>query len=237
MLSQNHEETAADTQQDETPVNQKTLRLWPALLLGITGILSSRLTELYEDAPSWLWMVVAFGPLLCSLLALVWWTFFSRTNLRQRIYGLIGIIGTGSIVLLLLDQTMYGPVIMMITFPLGMAGFVAGLYLSRWLNLPQNWLAVTGCILGFGYSLFFRYEGMWGDFTVRLAPRWQPTSESLLLNRKAEEGDTMPLARRLQSLEQIAWPGFRGEERRGIATTSKLAVSYTHLTLPTILLV
>ena len=32
----------------------------------------------------------------------------------------------------------------------------------------------------------------------------------------------MPLARRLQSLEQISWPGFRGEARRGIATTSKL---------------
>jgi len=222
LLNQNHEETTADTQQDETPVHQKNLRLWPALLLVITGILSSRLTELYDDAPSWLWMVVAFGPLLCSLLALVWWTFFSRTNLRQRIYGLIGIIGTGSIVLLLLDQTMYGPVIMMITFPLGMTGFVAGLYLSRWLPLPQNWLAVTGCILGFGYSLFFRYEGMWGDFTVRLAPRWQPTSESLLLNREAGEEDAMPLARRLQSLEQISWPGFRGEARRGIATTSKL---------------
>ena len=113
MLSQNHENTEVDTQQNETSVVQKNLRLWPALFLVITGILSSRLTELYDDAPSWLWMVVAFGPLLCSLLALVWWTFFSRAKQRQRIYGLIGIIATGSIVLLLLDQTMYGPVIML----------------------------------------------------------------------------------------------------------------------------
>ena len=42
-----------------------------------------------------------------------------------------------------------------------MMGFVTGIYLSRWLHLLQNGLAIAGCILGFGYSLFFRYEGMW----------------------------------------------------------------------------
>ena len=134
-MSQSDEKTWEDAQSNETSDDQKTLRLWPAVILVIIGILSSRVTDFFEDAPSWLWMVVAFGPLLCSLFALVWWTFFSRTTKRQRIYGLIGIIGAGSIVLFFLDQTMYGPVIMMITLPLGMTGFVVGLYLARWLPL------------------------------------------------------------------------------------------------------
>ena len=225
-MSQSDEKTGADTHSNEIFDDQKTLRLWPAVLLMITGILSSRVTDFFEDAPSWLWMVVAFGPLLCSILALVWWTFFSRTTKRQRIYGLIGIIGTGSIVLFFLDQTMYGPVIMMITLPLGMTGFVVGLYLARWLPLSPNWLAVTGCILGFSYSLFFRYEGMWGDFTVRLAPRWQPTSEALLLKRENKEKDAMPLPRRLESMKQVSWPGFRGVDRRGTATTGQLETDW-----------
>ena len=225
-MSQNYEKLAAGTQQNELPVNYHNLRLWPALLLVITGILSSRLNEFIQDGPSWLWMVVAFGPLVCSILALVWWIFLSRAKARERITGLIGIVGTGAIALLLLDETMYGPVIMMITFPLGMVGFVIGIYLARWLQLPRNWLAITGCILGFGYSLFFRYEGMWGDFTVKLSPRWQPTSESLLLSQRAQEEDALPLARRRQSIEQISWSGFRGRERRGIATSSQIETDW-----------
>ena len=225
-MSQNYGKLEGDNRQNEMPISDKNLRLWPALLLIIIGILSSRLTELIEDGPSWLWMVVAFGPVACSLLALVWWTFLSRVKGRERIIGLLGIIGTGAITTVLLDETMYGPVLMMITFPLGMMGFVTGIYLSRWLHLPQNGLAIAGCILGFGYSLFFRYEGMWGDFTVKLSPRWQPTSESLLLNRRAEVEDALPLARRVQSIEQVSWPGFRGTERRGIATSSQIETDW-----------
>ena len=225
-MSQNYEKLEADTRQNEKPINDKNLRLWPALLLIIIGILSSRLTELITDGPSWLWMIVAFGPVACSLLALVWWTFLSRVKRRERIIGLLGIIATGAITTVLLDETMYGPVLMMITFPLGMMGFVTGIYLSRWLHLPQNGLAIAGCILGFGYSLFFRYEGMWGDFTVKLSPRWQPTSESLLLNRGAEEEDALPIARRIQSIEQVSWPGFRGRDRQGIATSSQIETDW-----------
>ncbi|MEC9096663.1 MAG: PQQ-binding-like beta-propeller repeat protein, partial [Planctomycetota bacterium] len=95
-----------------------------------------------------------------------------------------------------------------------------------WLPQHRNWLAFTGCLLGFAYSLFFRYEGMWGDYTVRLAPRWHPTSETLLLNRGTSNQEVLPVEQRLQSIEQVSWSGFRGNERRGITNTADLETDW-----------
>tara|TARA_B100000945_G_scaffold297917_1_gene277365 strand:+ start:3350 stop:5191 length:1842 start_codon:yes stop_codon:yes gene_type:complete len=226
LLNKTREPLNAKLQENKDLVDKEKIRLWPALILIITGILSLRVTSFYEDAPSWLWMVVAFGPLLCSILGLVWWTFFSRVTIRQRILGILSIMITGAMTLLLLDPSMLSPVIMMITFPLGMAGFVTGLYFSTWRPQQQNWLAFTGCLLGFGYSLFFRYEGMWGDFTVRLAPRWQPTSETLLLNRETYGQEVLSIEQRTLSVERVLWSGFRGNERRGIALTDNLETDW-----------
>ena len=108
---------------NEGPVTSRysALRVWPAVLL-VSGMLAARWAPGFiEDGPAWIWMVSAFGPLLCGLFIMLWWVMGSRANWLERVVGIIGLIGAATVAIMGLHKTMLGPGAMIVTIPLGTA--------------------------------------------------------------------------------------------------------------------
>ena len=198
----------------------RPLRIWPAVVLLGCMALTRSLPSLLENGPAGIWMSAAFGPLLAGLLLLPWWLISSRATWRERVGGLLGIGLMGGVTVALVDPTMRGPAIMVLTIPLGLAAFAVGAILwAKVLSSRRTVIALTLAMLGFGYSLLLRSDGMWGNFGLGLHWRWVPSAEDELLASKVRlEGETPEL----YSVEQVRewvnnsqWPGFRGADRSG----------------------
>ena len=70
----------------------RPLRAWPALLLALLMLAGRFGPAVSDDATAKYWMASIFGPLLCSLLLLIWWLTASRATWRDRLFGFLGII-------------------------------------------------------------------------------------------------------------------------------------------------
>ena len=74
-----HHETSGTGSSDlasdgaNAPAKQSTLRTWPPLLLISLGILTRFGPSHLEGGMSSYWMAGLMGPLLCSVLILIWW--------------------------------------------------------------------------------------------------------------------------------------------------------------------
>ncbi len=192
----------------------KPLRSWPVvpLLLGMVAARYS--TALVEDGPSMLWAVVAFGPLLMSLLIVLWWLIASRARWFERLLGLVGIVGTCFISITFLDKTMIGPAISVLMIPLGVAMFGLGAIIcSRWLSVRRTLVAIALAACGFASTTLLRTDGMWGDFAMGLEWRWKPTSEDHIATRTpADAAGATTTQIDAESLLNPQWPSFRGSE-------------------------
>ncbi|MEO0447767.1 MAG: PQQ-binding-like beta-propeller repeat protein, partial [Verrucomicrobiota bacterium] len=170
-----------------------------------------------EDGPSWLWMISAMGPFLMAVCVLIWWVFGSRAMGREKGIGVASVLLVGVAVFLGLHPTMKGPAIMVLTFPLGMAGFALGAVLvGRWQRGVRIWVMVGMAALGFGYSLLLRSDGFWGNFDHQRTWRWIPTSEAQLALKGEEERSPAPSSESIADFSgEAEWPGFRGPGREG----------------------
>lgn len=195
------------------------LRVWPALLLLILMAALRFLPGMFgqdsEAAP----LISAMGPILCSLLLLIWWLTASRATGRERLLGLAGMLAAGGITLAVADSSMQSVATMLMwTAPMGFAGFVIGAIAVRnRLETKRVGFAVMIAALGFGYSALLRNEGMWGHAKLDLRWRWSPTAEDQLLAEKstAPEIQVATVAPNVWDLALAApeWSGFRGPER------------------------
>jgi len=161
------------------------------------------------------WMVAVFGPLLGCLLLLIWWLAASRATWKERLLGFLGLVGGVALILLLVHPTMRGPGTTYLTLPMGMVAFVIGAAVCR--QKPptsRTGIAVLLALVGFGFSLLLRNEGMTGDYELDARWRWSQTSEAVMLAKRAPAAATQeqrpPVTRDLRNPE---WPGFRGPER------------------------
>ena len=192
----------------------KPLRVWPVAPLLLGMVAARYIPTQIEDGPSMLWAVVAFGPLLISLLIVLWWLIASRARWFERLLGLVGIVGTCYASALLLDKTMLGPAITVLMIPLGVALFGLGAIIcSRWLSIQRTLIPIALAACGFASTTLLRTDGMWGDFAMGLDWRWKPTSEEQIASRtEAETNDASKTAVTAADLENPQWPSFRGAE-------------------------
>ena len=197
----------------------RPLRIWPAVLLLGAMVLLRSLPALIENGPAGIWMSAAFGPLLAGLCVLLWWLILSRASWKERVLGFVGVVGFAALTIALIDPTMRGPAVMVLTIPLGTAGFALGaIAMSRSLSLRRTVVALLVSVLGFGYTLLLRSDGMWGNFNMGLHWRWIPSPEEVLLVEKqnAEDGPELYSEEQVQAwLQSPEWPGFRGADRTG----------------------
>ncbi|MGI9471061.1 MAG: PQQ-binding-like beta-propeller repeat protein [Rubripirellula sp.] len=211
---------AASTQDSNSKPKYRPLRIWPAVLILALMLLTRSLPSLLENPPENIWMSAAFGPLLGGLLILIWWVLLSRSTWRERVGGFLGILLVAGGVIATIDPTMRGPAVMVLTIPLGMGAFALGAILfGRVLSSRRTVIALLMAVLGFGYSLLLRSDGMWGDFKLGLHWRWVPSPEDVMLanmrSRSDVQSELFPAEQVQTWLENPEWPGFRGEDRTG----------------------
>lgn len=207
-----------DKQADAADFGLKPLRVWPPVLFVAAMVVARWLPSLIEDGPPNLWMSAAFGPLLCSILILLWWLIASRASVKERVIGLIACVAGIGVTAAAVDRSILGPVMMVVTVPMGMSLFAVGVVLfGRTLSLRRTFIASLLAICGFSFSTLLRSDGMWGDFAPGLHWRWTPSPEQELLAKiKQTSVDRVQgaVADDLK-LEEAEWSGFRGADRTG----------------------
>ena len=199
------------------PSRWKPLRIWPLVILLAGMIVFRLLPSVLEDAPANIWMSAAFGPALCGILILIWWLVASRATIKERITGFLGIVASAGLTLALMDPSMSGPAVPVLTIPSGMAAFGLGAILChRLLSFRRTVIALLMAVVGFGVSTLFRTDGMWGNFALGLHPRWSKSSEEILSTDSQSRKATISGNAFAEALTHPEWPGFRGPHRDGV---------------------
>ena len=217
------EAAVASANANESGKYQPLSVLFPILLVGLI-VLCRFIPSLWEDGPSMTWAIGAFGPVLASLLVLVWWLAFSRATAVERVVGLGLVIATLASTIKLLDETVM-PLAVVITIPLGVAGFAIGLIMtSQWLSFRRTLVGALACLAFSGLSDLVRNEGAWGDFSFDLHWRWSPTPEERFLAERAEGKKSEPAELNVTEGEfpEASWSGFRGSNRDGVVENSRI---------------
>lgn len=98
----------------------KSLRIWiPILLVPAMGLVRF-VPRMVENGPSMIWMASAFGPFLIGALVMAWWLFLSRASFLERVVGVVGVMLVITLVEFLVDPSMQGPLVIVMTTPITM---------------------------------------------------------------------------------------------------------------------
>ena len=214
------------------PAKLHSLRTWPALLLVVLMIVSRYGPAYLEGGLSSYWMIAVFGPLLCSLLLVIWWLTASRATWKERLFGFLGLIASLAVTFVLIDSTMRGPGIINLTAPMGLMAFALGAtLLSKHRPTVRTGVALMLGLASFGFSLLLRNEGMTGDYALSLHWRWSQTSEALMLAGR-KPGAAAPVKSReadqlTAALPPPEWPGFRGADRAACSRGPRISTNWT----------
>lgn len=178
------------------------------------------------------WMIGLVGPLLCSVLVLIWWLTASRATGREKLLGFIAVIASLGLVLVLADPTMRGPGTIQITFPMGMCAFSLGLLvLAQQRPAVRTSIASLLALAAFSFSLLLRNEGATGEYWLGTHWRWSPSpEETMLAGRKsgtASSTDQPKAPGDAMAFEKPEWPGFRGSDRAAQARGSLIATNWS----------
>ncbi len=219
-----------------SPAGVKPLRAWPVLLLVGLMMFARALPNRLEGGMSSYWWIGLAGPLVACLLLIVWWLAASRATARERIVGLLGLLGAGALSQVLAHPSMRGPGTLYLTVPMGFAAFgLAAVIMSQTLQpLRRTGIILLCSCAGFLASTLLRNEGMDGNYALGLRWRWAESAEtSMLAARKASSpGQTAATNRAGGDLQagllRPDWPGFRGADRSGRAAAATSATSATN---------
>lgn len=224
-LSENKHENPAGS------VREVPLRLWPGVLLLVIQWLVRFILPVIAPRATF---IAVFGGMLCGIAIIVWWAFFSRAPGQER-WGAIILMAlalTGTY--FLLDESIatanMGMMFIIFSIP------VICLALVLWAIFTRNMSAITRrislvfvMIIGSGFWIFLRTDGMTGDARHKLNWRWAKTHEDVLLAKMADGTEPESEASASDTafvLTQIKWPGFRGKERDGIVYNVQIGTDW-----------
>jgi outer membrane protein assembly factor BamB len=216
----------------EPPATRKPPRLWPGILLVAVQWLGwYAVPALLPDAR----VAGVLVGLLCSVLLVVWWLFFSRASWPERLGALALIALVVAAVRPLLHESIRGGMMGMMFVvsalpPQGLA-LVLWAALSRRLSgVPKAAVLAGLLLLACGPFLLLRTDGISGDSASALHWRWTPTSEEQLLAKTPAAIETAAaIDARSLALTNTApeWPGFRGPNRDSIVRGIRLDTNWT----------
>lgn len=224
-----------------TTATTTSVRLWPGVMIAIVTWLVWYVLPLVfaGNAANY---IAAIGGAVGGLLIVLWWAFFSRARLAERLVG-IGLIVAGMFVTPnFLDISIatggMGLLFYFYAVPVAALALVGWAVGSRNASQRVRWVAlVTTLLLVFGGFTLVRSEGSMGPST-QFAWRWSKTAEERLL----EQSDSMPSA--LDPAEigssgllpgdseaaweegRAEWPGFRGPRRDGVVAAIRIATDW-----------
>ena len=194
-------------------IQKKPMRLWPIWVIVLLALAFS--LGLYFRFPDNVYGILgAFGgPLLATIMIMMWWLFFSRLTWAQKGLGALGFIGIGVGVMLLAHKEMTLPWWVM---GVPLATIIAALFWSLTFWLPKT-IRVVGLVavilLAISPGLILRYPGSIGRGVPNFMLRWQMTSEEKGSLYRAPQANAMKEA---IISESVDWTQFRGPNRAGV---------------------
>ncbi len=198
----------------------RPLRIWIPIVLVAFMVVARYVPTWLPEIPM-VWMVGAFVPATLGILIMLWWLLLSRATWIERVVGIIGVNAAMVGATLLMDETMLGPPIVVLMFPLTLAAFAISLIcLSQTLAFRRTSVAVLVSLLSASFAVGLKNDGATGDFSFGFAWRWQPTPEEQFLADRQNNPVATAEERRRRPTEanflDPQWPGFRGPHRDGI---------------------
>ncbi len=192
----------------------KPLRIWIPLLILPLMVVARFVPDYWTDGPPWTWAVGAFFPFLLSLAIMLWWLLVSRARASERFLGLLALIAILVGQQVLAHESMRGPVFIVMTIPMTIAAFAIGtVLLGGWLSSSRTVIALLLATAAASVSLFFRNDGVWGDFSFALLSRWSKSADQLVTEVERSESKA-PISSEV-ALES-SWPRFRGPLQDGV---------------------
>lgn len=212
-------------------IPQKALRWWPGIIIVSIQWFGRFIIPMV--IPSDLAMQIGvFIGLLGGLAIIVWWLFFSRALLIDRLMAVFGMVFIMLVAHFLLHDSiataMMGMMYIIYAVPVMSLAFVIWAIVSRRLtsNAVRRLTMALTILLASGFWIFLRTDGMDGDGRHDLAWRWAMTHEDQLLAKSSDEFVEMPTLPP-SAKSEAEWPGFRGKNRDGIITGIRLETDWS----------
>lgn len=205
----------------ENASQKRPLRLWPGIIIVSLQWLFRFILPVFIASDLVLNLGV-FGALLGGLFIMLWWAFFSRAPVSERLIAVVSIILalylTSRLVHPSIATGWQGLMIYVYALPVLSLAFVcwalAGRNLTGFTRLIT--MVVVIFISCFGWILF-RSEGISGEAGAYFTWRWKMTEEERLLALSDEP--FMALSVDPIKIDSLAdWPGFRGADRNATVT-------------------
>jgi outer membrane protein assembly factor BamB len=216
------------TAQPNEATAEKPLRLWPGVVaVAVQWLLRFILPIFVPEALP----IGVIGGLLCGLLVVVWWLFFSRARWSERLGALalmiVAMFATSRLLDVSIATGMMGMAFPIYAIPVLCLTFVVWAVASRRLSVGLRRVTMVATILlACGVWTLLRTGGVTGGFASDLSWRWAKTPEERLLVQAAEAPAALPVAS-AASETGADWPGFRGPHRDGIVPGVRIETNWS----------
>jgi len=172
-------------------------------------------------------MAGVFAGILGGLAVVVWWVFFSRAAVTERLAAVILMIVSLVAASFLLDESIatanMGLMFIIYSIPVMSLAFVIWAVVSHNLsNRLRRATMVVTILLAAGFWIFLRTNGMTGNLHHDFAWRWADTQEQKFLKQKTDGTMELPAS----ADNGTGWPGFRGPNRDGIIHGVKIKTDW-----------
>jgi hypothetical protein len=133
------------------------------------------------------------GAIVCTLLLIVWWVFFSRARWSERL-GALGLMAVGLAAAWFLRHESMGPLwVVAYAVPLLCLALVGWAVASRRLaEKPRRWAMVATLLITSLVWTLARTDGITGDHNAKFGWRWTESPEERLLALAGDEPATVP---------------------------------------------
>ncbi|MBS1786882.1 MAG: PQQ-binding-like beta-propeller repeat protein [Acidobacteria bacterium] len=237
--------------QHDFPRSQKPLRLWPGVVAAVLLCLVTFGIPIF--APDQSGTAIMAG-IICGLLVIVWWLFFSRAPWPDRIGAIvvmvISVIVTKLVVHKSIANGMMGMMLPIFSVPIMSLALVIAVAMGNRLSVNARRVAMSFAILlGCGLFTLIRTGGMTGDANSDLHWRWTKTPEELLLAQARDVPPQVPPVAATPEPEEPVpakpgeeptptpavsetpqtradWPGFRGAARDSIVRAVRIETDW-----------
>jgi outer membrane protein assembly factor BamB len=206
----------------------KPFRLWPGVIIVIVQWLLRFVIPAIVPAAI---AIGLFGGIICGLAILIWWIFFSRASRFERwaapVLIIVALVVASKFIDKSIGTSMMGLMFIVYSIPVMSLAFVLWAVVSR--GLPNRFriaAMIATILIGSGFWVLLRSDGMDGEAHHYFAFRWAKTSEARLLAQTNNKLTTMPLDS-VALAKEAEWPGFRGVNRDGITHGGHISTNWT----------
>jgi outer membrane protein assembly factor BamB len=233
--------------------SRRPLRLWPGMAAAMLLVIVGYVVPIFAPRLAGLGMI---GAVVCALIVLLWWLFFSRARWYERIGAIALIVAAAFAEKYVVHPSIAGGAMGNLAYVLAIptltVGLVAWAVASRRLARGARAGAVVVAVL-FGCLpwILLRTGGLTADGKSDFHWRWTKTPEEQLLAQSAGEstGATpAPVAAELPKeplpatsdapartetpapatpVRRAEWPGFRGPDRDGVIHGVQIATDWS----------